>query len=80
MDAPGFLDLFAEVWNVDISGDPWYVLTSKLKKEKAALKSFNSNNGNLHNAVATARNVLLDFQLSFPAVPSVQQFEETTLK
>lgn len=74
--APGFFDLVKNSWSKDVQGDPWYVLTSKLKFVKCALKDFNSARGDIHTQVEAACVALLDFQLSLPVNPSVHQFEE----
>lgn len=75
IQAPNFLEVVSSAWNDDIHGDPWFVLTSKLKKVKLAMKMLNVNSGNLQNLVETTRSVLLSFQAAMPDVPSASQFE-----
>lgn len=63
---PRFNDIVKEAWSSQVSGNPWYILTSKLKIVKARLRRLNANNGNLHAAVVEARNKLINFQNSLP--------------
>ena len=63
-DHPSFLDLVAKSWDTQVSGDPWFILTSKLKATKAALKVLNKKNGNVHTRVDETRKALSDFQSS----------------
>lgn len=56
--APGFLEAVADAWNVDVAGDPWYILTSKLKIVKDVLRNLNNSVGNLHSKVEAARTSL----------------------
>ena len=67
---PDFLNTVQQAWNLDVSGTPWFILTSKLKKVKAGLKHLNSINGNVHFNVSSARNALLSFQTSMSFPPS----------
>lgn len=69
-----FLSTVEEAWNFQIQGDPWFILTSKLKRVKAALKKLNRNCGNLHTAVVDARTNLINFQTNLPDSPSADQF------
>lgn len=73
---PGFKDDVSNAWSDDVRGDPWYVLTVKLKRVKAALKMMNNSRGDLHAAVDLARNNLLNFQELMPLNPTVEQYEE----
>ena len=68
-----FLSVVQSAWNNPIRGDKWYVLTTKLRLVKQALKEMNNSVGNLHVAVNSARNSLLSFQASLPPVPSREQ-------
>ena len=56
-----FLSTVEEAWSVVIHGDPWYILSMKLKKVKAGLKRLNNSCGNLHEAVVQARIALASF-------------------
>lgn len=65
----------------EVTGNPWFVLTSKLKRVKLGLKNLNRSRGNLCDVVNTARNVLTTFQECLPVVPSTEQLiEESRLK
>lgn len=75
ISAPGFMEAVNNARVCDFTGDPWYVLTSKLKRVKEALRNLNTAQGNLHNAVDIARTALLNFQASMPSQPSPAQFE-----
>lgn len=75
-----FLSKVQNAWSVQIIGDSWFVLTSKLKRVKLALKRMKTQQGNLHEAVANYINALYIFQLALPVVPSSQPcLEEETL-
>lgn len=76
ISSPDFLDTVATTWNCNVTGDPWYILTTKLKKVKLALKQLNARKGNLHSRVESARNALLQFQSSMPSIPAASHFEE----
>lgn len=76
VDEPNFLQVVQEAWLEKVSGDPWFILTMKLKKVKAVLRRLNSSKGNLHALVESSRNALLLFQTALPQSPSVIQFEE----
>lgn len=73
---PSFLSEVKEAWDTDIVGDPWFVLTSKMKRVKAAMIKLNNSKGNLHSAVDTARNNLNQFQASLPLLPNAAQRRE----
>lgn len=75
LSSPDFLKVVSEAWQEEIVGDPWYILTTKLRIAKMGLRKLNDYTGNLHSAVQEARNALLDFQMAMPISPSVQQFE-----
>lgn len=79
LSLPDFSEVVRKAWNVDFTGNPWYILTQKLKRVKAALKLINSNTGDLHQKVEAARNALLSFQSTMPTVPTVQYFQEEGL-
>lgn len=68
-----FLSSVEEAWGATIHGDPWYILSSKLKRVKLALKQLNNSCGNLHDAVIVARKALTDFQDELPNLPSYDQ-------
>ena len=69
-----FLDTIKAAWDTNVHGDPWYILTSKLKRVKTSLISLNTQNGNVHNSVLAARTALLNFQENMPVQPSMDQF------
>lgn len=52
--APNFYNIVREVWNCDVTGNPWFILTSKLKHVKASLKTVNINLGDVHDKVKEA--------------------------
>lgn len=57
-----FLPTVAKCWSTNIHGNPWFILTSKLKLVKQALKTLNSDVGNVHSRVAQTRAALDGFQ------------------
>lgn len=59
--APRFLEEVSTAWNFDADGSHWFVLTSKLKRVKEAVKKLNTETGNLHAVVVSARTALLEF-------------------
>lgn len=59
-----------EAWTVIIIGDPWFIVTFKLKRVKYAMRKLNHECGNVHKVVITARNDLLLFQDSMPNIPN----------
>lgn len=71
-----FLDEIRSAWHVNVIGNPWIVLTSKLRRVKDAMRKLNASKGNLHSAVLEARSNLLGFQSSLPLHPSSSQFQE----
>lgn len=71
---PDFFDIVKREWSSCVSGDHWFILTSKLKKVKHALKNLNSSVGNLCGLVIEKRNALESFQHSMPDLPSSDQF------
>ena len=80
IEHPQFLTTVGSAWECSIRGDPWFVLTSKLKRVKDKLKLLNQNFGNLHLKVAAARSSLNLFQSQMPFVPSeAMQLEEASL-
>ena len=75
-----FLSCVTAAWDLEVIGDPWYVLTTKLKKVKDRLKLLNKEHGNLHDAVNSARAELNSFQQLLPPVPtSALLLEEASL-
>lgn len=76
IDAPEFLSKVKDAWQVEVTGNPWFVLTMKLKKVKDSLRTLNRTNGNVHSAVTDSRSKLLAFQTSLPVQPSTLQLEE----
>lgn len=73
---PRFLSEVYKAWQYRCTGDPWFVLTMKLKQVKEAMRKLNKEQGNILTAVATARNALFTFQSNMPSLPSISQFEE----
>lgn len=71
-----FLSLVARCWDSNLTGDPWFILTSKLKLVKAALKSLNRREGNVHENVKAARCALSAHQLSMDVPASADQILE----
>ncbi|KAK1353543.1 hypothetical protein POM88_051908 [Heracleum sosnowskyi] len=43
-----FMPSVQEAWEIQVSGNPCYILTTKLKNVKRALENLNSSVGNLH--------------------------------
>lgn len=76
---PDFLYEVALAWNSHVSGNPWFVLTSKLKVVKAALKRLNRSSGNVHSNLVDARNALLSFQAGMDPNSHSDVFEEEKL-
>lgn len=72
MEHPDFLSIVAAEWFGDFI-DPWYSLTMKMKKVKAALVSLNNSIGHPPSRVAETRLALLNFQHSMSVPPSLQQ-------
>lgn len=57
IDLPGFLDLIAEAWAIDV-GSPIAQFHTKIKHTKQALRSFNKKNGDVHSNVQEATATL----------------------
>lgn len=74
--APGFMEAVSEAWEKEVRGDPWFVLTMKLRRVKEAMRKLNTARGNIHKKVEAANIALLDFQLHLPLCPTIQQFDE----
>lgn len=74
-DTPEFIEVVKKAWSENLRGDPWFVLTSKLRKVKEGLRHLNASKGNLHSLVEISRNELIAFQSSLPSLPSKQQFK-----
>ncbi|XP_063942672.1 uncharacterized protein LOC135150335 [Daucus carota subsp. sativus] len=74
-----FLSTVEEAWNIVTHGEPWYVLSTKIKRVKAGLKRLHNSCGNLHEAVIQARHALTSFQegMSFSAPPDVFKTKES---
>ena len=68
-----FKEIVGSAWAGNIEGNPWFILTCKLKKVKAALKLLNNSHGNVHSKVSTARSLLLNHQESMPLCPTSDQ-------
>lgn len=73
---PIFLETVKLAWQERVTGNPWFVLTTKLKKVKMAIRSLNVSTGNLHNMVTTSRDALLLYQERMPPMPTTPHFEE----
>lgn len=67
---PDFLEVVKRAWDPVVMGDPWFVLSTKLKKVKSNLKALNTTNGNLRTNVDVARKALCDFQMLMNKPPS----------
>ncbi|XP_063948264.1 uncharacterized protein LOC108204038 [Daucus carota subsp. sativus] len=65
-----FLHVVTEAWNSSVFGDPWYVLSTKLKRVKSALIALNRSRGDLHIAVCKAKANLHLLQDSMPSQPN----------
>lgn len=74
--APNFASTVEMAWNIVVQGDPWFILTQKLKNVKKALIALNKSGGNLHDNVALARDALLQYQSDMPVIPSEAHFIE----
>lgn len=74
-----FLDEVKLAWQYQVAGDPWYVLTMKLKKVKMAMRKLNFDKGNVHSLVSSARDALFHLQNNLPAIPSNAQLVEERL-
>lgn len=61
---------------MEVIEDPWFILTSKFKVLKQALKGLNHKVGNLHSLAKNTREALLNFQNQMPPSPSLEQFSE----
>lgn len=70
LEHPEFISTVNNAWSANVEGDPWFILTSKLKQVKSCLKALNRSNGNLHEGVCQARNALMLFQENMPSGPS----------
>ena len=80
LDHDSFLLSVQQSWEVPVQGNPWFILTSKLKRLKSVLKCLNRDTGNVHERVTASRSDLLAFQRNLPTVPSDIQREEELLK
>lgn len=69
IDHAEFLSSVSEAWSCSVQGNPWFVLTTKLKRVKDKLKLLNKKCGNLRDAVNLARSALLAYQSNSPLVP-----------
>ncbi|XP_074361168.1 uncharacterized protein LOC141701414 [Apium graveolens] len=74
-----FLQVVEKAWDIEVTGTPWFRLSSKLRNVKKALKILNRDVGNLHQEVITTRQALLDFQSSMSTPSSQSQREEELL-
>ncbi|XP_074364627.1 uncharacterized protein LOC141705634 [Apium graveolens] len=76
INSPDFSAIVSDAWNFAVEGDPWYVVSTKLKRVKIALKGLNREKGNLHTLVDEARTNLKNFQNALPDCPSSDQLLE----
>lgn len=67
---PDFLQVVNEAWEPSVLGDPWFVLTSKLKRVKDGMKCLNRNHGNLTSKVDNSRTALLEWQSTMSHTPT----------
>lgn len=70
IEVPGFLDVVRKAWQLEDRGNPWFVLTSKLKRVKVAMRNLNRKTGHLSARVEEERNALYSYQSALPMVPS----------
>lgn len=68
------MDVISEAWDQHVSGNPWYVLTIKMKKAKSALIKLNQNLDRLGYEVLLVKNDLLQFQSSLSTPHSEEEF------
>ena len=54
-----FLTEVYSAGNFNVIGNPWFVLTTKIKRVKEAMRKLNSRSGNVHSNVFNARNALI---------------------
>lgn len=73
INAPSFMTDVNTAWNVSIDGNPWHVLSLKLKRVKAVLRCLNSRHGNVHLRVHEAKAALFSFQSNLTSSPSTDQ-------
>ena len=73
MDSELFMPIVAQAWSTPVRGDKWYILTSKLKFVKQAVKSMNKDVGILHSKVISALNELSNYQSGLSNVPSYEE-------
>lgn len=76
MEHSSFLDVVSTAWNLECTGNPWFILTSKLKNVKVELKKLNCEVGNLHSRVISAREELYCLQSTMGSMPTPVQREE----
>lgn len=62
LEHPEFFNIVKTCWSLNVSRDPWFILSSKLKHVKTELKKLNVVNGNLKVNVQAARQNLQNFQ------------------
>ncbi|KAK1402442.1 hypothetical protein POM88_002047 [Heracleum sosnowskyi] len=76
---PDFLSIVRDTWSVVVYGDPWYILSTKLKHLKKELKKLNVSNGNLKAKVEEAGQNLVNFQSSMPSPRESDFLQESIL-
>lgn len=70
LDHPDFLSTVQEAWNVQISGNPMFVLAQKLKQVKYKLVKLNKATGNSADLIKSTREELCKVQVSILENPS----------
>lgn len=70
IDNENFLPTVAAVWEAQVLGDPWFVLTMKLRAVKQGLKTMNLTYGNLHDSVRLATQQLKNLQDNMSSNPT----------
>lgn len=70
---PRFLEIVDSAWDTPVSGDPWFVVTTKLKVVKDGLRNLNRSMVNLQAVVHEASYNLEKFQSLLPDLPSHDQ-------
>lgn len=72
-----FLPTVRSAWEeVQVQGNPWYCLTTKLKHVKHCLKQLNQAHGNLHDKVRLAQDELASWQSNMRPIPSDADLRE----
>ncbi|XP_026396786.1 uncharacterized protein LOC113291472 [Papaver somniferum] len=69
-DEPDFLDIVRAAWNINIKGNPMFVLVSKLKRVKQALRERRrTRSNNLSDLMCQAKEVMVTSQATVQSRP-----------